>query len=107
ALIRLRVLHPFLAVATTAYLVVLGFRLRSDRQAAPLARPLAALALTQTALGALNVVLLAPVWMQVAHLLLADLVWIVLVLLAAQALGSEAPSAVRSVDAPGPRHAVS
>jgi cytochrome c oxidase assembly protein subunit 15 len=37
--------------------------------------------------GVVNVVLLAPVWMQMLHLLLADLSWIVLVLLAASATG--------------------
>jgi cytochrome c oxidase assembly protein subunit 15 len=39
-----------------------------------------------------NLILLAPVWMQIVHLLLADLVWIALVLLAAQTL-SIAPQA--------------
>jgi heme A synthase len=87
-LVRLRVLHPFLALATAAYLVSLSFLVR--RGGSPvLARLLAGLALAQTALGGLNVLLLAPVWMQVAHLLLADLVWIVLVLFAARVLSSE------------------
>ena len=99
-LVRLRVLHPFLAVATAVYLVALSLLVR--RGAAPsLARLLAGLALAQTALGGLNVLLLAPVWMQVAHLLLADLVWIVLVLLAARVLGSEDFMAVPSVPAGG------
>jgi heme A synthase len=43
------------------------------------------LALAQLAAGAINVLLLAPVWMQITHLLLADLVWIALVLLAVEA----------------------
>ena len=46
--------------------------------------PLAAL--VQLAAGLLNVALLAPVWMQLVHLLLADLLWIALVLLAARSL---------------------
>ena len=33
--------------------------------------------------GAANLLLLAPVWMQMVHLLLADLLWISLVLLCA------------------------
>ena len=33
--------------------------------------------------GLVNLVLLAPVWMQIVHLLLADVVWITLVLFAA------------------------
>ena len=34
----------------------------------------------------LNLVLLAPIWMQLVHLLLADLLWIVLVLFTAAVL---------------------
>ena len=41
--------------------------------------------IVQWAAGALNVALLAPVWMQIVHLLLADLAWIVWVLLGLQA----------------------
>jgi heme a synthase len=41
---------------------------------------------TQVIAGVLNVVLLAPVWLQLVHLLLADLLWITLVLLTAAAL---------------------
>ena len=99
-LIRLRVLHPFLALATAAYLVSLSLLLRR-KNPLPLARGLAILALAQTALGGLNVLLLAPVWMQVSHLLLADLVWIVLVLFAARVLGSEGFAALQPVAAPG------
>jgi heme A synthase len=36
--------------------------------------------------GLVNVLLLAPIWMQMTHLLLADLVWILFVLLSAQCL---------------------
>jgi hypothetical protein len=41
----------------------------------------------QLAAGALNLILLAPTWMQVVHLLLADLVWVALVLLTAANFG--------------------
>jgi heme A synthase len=44
--------------------------------------------LLQLAVGLGNLALLAPVWMQLVHLLLADLVWIALVLLAVRALAS-------------------
>jgi cytochrome c oxidase assembly protein subunit 15 len=37
----------------------------------------------QFALGLADVLLLAPVWMQIAHLLGADLYWVALVMLAA------------------------
>jgi heme a synthase len=38
----------------------------------------------QFALGVADVTLLAPVWMQILHLLGADLLWIALVVLAAR-----------------------
>ena len=49
-----------------------------------------ALAVVQVTLGMLNVFLLAPVWLQLAHLLVADAVWIALILLGASVLGREA-----------------
>ena len=42
-----------------------------------------------------NVALLAPVWLQLVHLLLADLLWVALVLLAAATL-AEASEDVRA-----------
>jgi heme A synthase len=56
-------------------------------------RALIALFLVQLATGALNVFLLAPIWLQLVHLFLADLVWITCVLLAAAALAQEAADA--------------
>lgn len=83
-LVRLRWVHPILAVATGLYLLWLATRLDvSDRR---LGRALMALVIVQLALGAANVALLAPVWMQIVHLLAADAVWIVFVLFALDAL---------------------
>jgi heme A synthase len=45
--------------------------------------------LLQLLAGLINVVLLAPVWLQLVHLLLADLIWIGLVLFSANTLSSE------------------
>jgi heme a synthase len=42
------------------------------------------LLLLQYGLGLADVLLLAPVWMQIAHLLGADLLWIALVVLTAR-----------------------
>jgi heme A synthase len=39
------------------------------------------LALLQVFAGAINISLLAPVWMQLFHLLIADLLWIAIVML--------------------------
>jgi cytochrome c oxidase assembly protein subunit 15 len=53
-----------------------------------------ALAFGQVALGFFNVILLAPLWLQLMHLLIADALWIGFVLLGADALtaGRAAPA---------------
>jgi hypothetical protein len=40
----------------------------------------------QIALGTINVILLAPVWLQMTHLLVAEMLWILLVLASADQL---------------------
>lgn len=91
-LIRLRVLHPVLAGSTALALFWLApFLSRSGGLAAtPLARAVVALAIAQIALGFSNVILLAPVWLQLVHLTVADLIWIAFVLLGASATGVDA-----------------
>jgi heme A synthase len=92
-LIRLRLLHPSIAVLVGFYLIAIAglLSLRAkNRQIKELSRGLTLLVLVQLAAGLLNVLLLAPVWMQIVHLLLADLVWIVLVLFSSDILAKEA-----------------
>ena len=87
-LLRLRVLHPALALLAGGYFVGVSIAvLRSNRgaMASKLAIGVLILALAQLGAGGLNLLLLAPVWMQITHLFLADLVWISLVLLAVEA----------------------
>ena len=98
-LIRLRILHPTFAVLTGIGLIFGAARLAPPGGTSRrLARAVAGLAGVQLALGILNVALLAPVWMQLVHLLAADLLWVAFVLFAASAL------AVRA-DAPAFEHA--
>ena len=81
-LLRLRIFHPALAILAGIYFIAvatLSLRVRVSR----LAVFVLVLAIAQLTAGAVNVLLLAPVWMQIIHLLLADLLWIGLVLLAA------------------------
>jgi len=80
-LVRLRVIHP--AVAVLAALLVAGVLIRSVSRrgsAGTAYGRLAALALgavvCQTGLGFFNVLLAAPAWMQIVHLLMAQAVWI-------------------------------
>ncbi len=96
-LIRLRILHPALAIATAVLLAGVA-PLLARRSGAPHASRLAAAvamgAVLQVVAGVINVMLLAPVWMQIIHLLLADALWIALVLLGAVVLGHAAESTV-------------
>ncbi len=83
--LRLRLWHPVIAVLGSGYLLMLA-SIVSRRHSGPGVRQLAftlgALVLIQIAVGLVNVALLAPVSMQLVHLLLADATWITLVLLA-------------------------
>jgi heme A synthase len=85
-LIRLRLLHPTIAIVVGIFLIiavgVINLR-SSDWSVRRFARLLTVCVAVQMGAGFLNVLLLAPVWMQVIHLLLADLVWIFLILLSA------------------------
>lgn len=94
-LVRLRVWHPVSAVVAGLYVVgvavMTAMRRPSARRAA---QALVALYLLQLCGGFVNLALLAPVWMQMVHLLLADLTWIGLVWLGVESLGAtEAVSA--------------
>src|SRR5215218_4325702 len=82
-------LHPALAVLVGGYLVY--FSLTTLKVSGSLwvrcwARSVLALVAVQFAAGLLNAALLAPVWLQIVHLLLADLLWLALVLLSAASL---------------------
>ncbi len=82
-LLRLRVFHPALAIAGAAYLVWMSARFLKREEGRPERRAafrVMTLALLQVVAGAMNISLLAPVWMQLFHLLVADVLWIALVL---------------------------
>jgi len=97
---QLRVVHPVLAILTGVYVAAAGLvvrRLRPGAATGRLSRLLVGLFFAQLAAGAVNIVLLAPVWMQLVHLLMADVVWITLVCTAAAALaGGPAAAAATS-----------
>ena len=87
-LLRLRLWHPLIAGATAAWLAFYAL----TSAARKLAWTVAGLLAAQLAAGILNLVLLAPVWMQMVHLLLADSLWIALVLLCATNLSHREPA---------------
>ena len=87
--LRLRVLHPFLALLAGAVVFASATLVRaakSSPRARRLSRVVTLLFVAQFALGLLNMTLLAPVGIQLAHLLLADAMWIALVLMSWEAL---------------------
>jgi heme A synthase len=89
-LVRLRVFHPTLAVIVGVYLIILAglIRIQIHQPVTQwIARWLTIGILLQLGAGMINLLLLAPVWMQIVHLLLADLVWIVLILLTLSSQG--------------------
>lgn len=93
-LLRLRVLHPLLAVAVGTLLLgtaAVSSLLRPGPRVRRSAIALASLVLLQLTAGMVNLALLAPIWMQLVHLVLADAVWLAAVLLAAAALAADAP----------------
>jgi cytochrome c oxidase assembly protein subunit 15 len=81
---RLRFLHPVTAVI--AGIFICWLLLRSVPRPADRTMAMGVLLLLglQCALGVADVLLLAPLWLQITHLLGADLLWIALVVLAAR-----------------------
>lgn len=88
-LLRLRVLHPAIAVATGLVMVIVA---QVIAQINPVAgtrmasRVLLIAYVGQLGLGAINVILLAPIPIQLLHLLLSNAIWVAFVILVGLAL---------------------
>src|SRR5690606_40131227 len=69
-LLRLRVLHPFIAVVTGGYLLLAARALvRRESSSVAAYTAVTVLVVGQLIAGLVNVILLAPVWLQLLHLL--------------------------------------
>jgi cytochrome c oxidase assembly protein subunit 15 len=92
-LVRMRWLHPASALIALSCAIWLALQIRNT-----LGRLVLGLISAQLVLGAADVLLLAPTWMQVLHLLGADLYWIALVVACATVLapGRFAPGGIAS-----------
>ena len=91
-LIRLRIYHPIIAIFVSYYSLSFARSLNNQYtqlSGKRLAMLLGGLTIIQLLAGASNVILLAPIWMQVIHLFLADSVWISYILLAGYTLSVE------------------
>jgi heme A synthase len=100
-ILRLRLVHPVIAIAGAAYLIwtaaTVVKRIEAGNARAAATRVLG-LAIFQVAAGMVNLSLLAPLWMQLFHLFLADLLWVAVVLLVLELLagGQDLPHIHRS-----------
>lgn len=105
-LVRLRLLHPITAILASVFLVFLtGWLAKESGKDAGVVRwsnALALLVLAQIAFGSATLYMLAPIVMQIGHLLLADGIWISYVLLAANflSLPVTAPSVLAETPSP-------
>lgn len=82
-LIRLRVIHPILAILTSGYLLFVIRFIQSKqmgREVDKRGKWLQRVIFVQVFAGGITVLTLAPIFMQILHLLLADVFWISLVL---------------------------
>ncbi len=94
-IIGLRIYHPLLAFGVGGLLALSAWvanRWQPGVNTQKFTRWLGIVFIAQLLLGALNVALKAPIWLQLLHLLNADLIWITFVLLTAAALAQSAKS---------------
>jgi heme A synthase len=83
-LLRLRVYHPIIAILSGLYILFITYWIRTPQDSRTkqfFSFSLIGLIVIQLAAGLINLLLLAPIPMQLIHLLLADMVWIALILL--------------------------
>lgn len=99
---RLRVVHPVMAIAVSAYLLALAAWARRARPSADVVRWGGAVTLliaAQMFAGFLNVALKAPAWMQLTHLLLACIMWLVTIRLSYATFQAPRAHALKEVTA--------
>ena len=103
-LISMRVYHPGIAVSVGIFIALVTLWVRrkmAEPRLEAVTTGLFGLYGLQILLGIINVGLLAPVWMQIIHLLVSNLVWILFILMATIVFGSAVPVRALAEDAPG------
>ena len=95
-LLRLRLLHPITAILTSVFMIFLTGWLTKEsgkeRLVVRWSNVLSIMVLVQIAFGSLTLLTLAPIAMQLGHLLFVDVIWISYVMFAASFLSSEKPA---------------
>lgn len=82
-LLQLRVYHPMIAlvIGLVFYVIFTSFLSKSKNQRMNrYFKFMVGFFIVQLLIGVINVLLLAPIWMQIIHLLMADIIWIIFVL---------------------------
>jgi len=90
--VQLRPYHPLIAIILGLYLISIAGIFNAVRPSPTtryIAKIVTVLYLVQLGAGAFNVVLLAPIWMQLLHLLLSDLILVAWTLFMAEALAKD------------------
>lgn len=99
--VRMRIWHPVLAILVSAYILSIIYSM-PDLRDTPIKNQFAWLTagniILQVLLGGVNVLLLAPVWMQLVHLFLSNTLWISLLLLTAVNAPATAAVPAKSTD---------
>jgi heme A synthase len=95
-LVRLRVYHPIIAILTSAFIWVMVSIVPNRHPSAKILPRLGGylqiMIGTQILAGGLNVLLLAPTWLQLLHLFLSDSLLILLVVYAVELLAADQPT---------------
>lgn len=88
-LIRLRVIHPILAILSSSYILI-AVRFIKNKQLGKMvdfrANWLTGVIITQVLAGGTTILTLAPLFMQILHLMFADIFWVSLVLFSVETL---------------------
>ena len=105
-LVELRIFHPMIAFVVGALVGLAAWvvmKRRPGHTTQRLGRLIIAIYIGQLLVGSLNVALKAPVWLQLVHLAITTMIWILLVILAAAALAASEPVTQRNAQtAPEP-----
>ncbi len=98
-LLRLRLFHPVLAAGSSAYIILAARKALRSGEGTTTWRAgfsVVVLVVVQLIAGVVNIGLLAPIWMQLLHLFLADLVWLAVVWMALE-MSRVSPSTQKTV----------
>ncbi len=101
-LLRLRILHPISSILTGVLLFFIAGWIKKeysgDANVAKWSKVLSILVIIQIVFGATTLLLLAPIVLQLGHLLLADLLWISFILMSASAIFERPELPVAAID---------